>query len=107
MAQEAIPAILEERLPLPELLSFCGRHPAIQFLWVFGSVLNDWRADSDVDFLVRCHSGQEPDWNEWDDMKEELESLLGRKVDLINADWVENPFVKAHIRKTRVLVYGT
>ena len=99
-----IPAILKERLPLDELLDYC-RHP-IKELWVFGSVLGDWRPDSDVDLLVRFWPGEEPELMEIFQMEEELAGLLRRKVDLIQADSVTNPFVRKHIRERRVQVYA-
>ena len=101
-----IPQILQERLPMDELLTYCRSHPIIEGLYVFGSVLNDWRPDSDVDLLVRFPTEHFPDYSIICDMQDELAALVGRKVDLLPTDWVDNPFVKAHIRKTRVLVYG-
>ena len=96
---------LEARLPITELGGFCRRHP-IQELWVFGSVLADWKPESDVDLLVRFLPGESPDLDHFWAMEDELTALIGRKVDFIPADSVENPFVKAHIRKTRVQLYA-
>ncbi len=91
---------------MDELLAYCRSHPIIEGLYVFGSVLNDWRPDSDVDLLVRFPTEHFPDYSIICNMQDELATLVGRKVDLLPTDWVDNPFVKAHIRKTRVLVYG-
>ena len=89
---------------MDKLRDFCTRHP-VQEMWVFGSVLDDWQPDSDVDLLVRFL----PDWDplSFFDMEEELEAMLGRSVDLIEADSVTNPFVRNHIREHRVKIYAT
>jgi len=100
---QELPALLRERLPVEELRSFCLRHP-IQEMWVFGSVLDDWRPDSDVDLLVRFLPDQDIFLTL--DLEEELEQMLGRKVDLVEADSVTNPFIRKHIREHRVLIYG-
>ncbi|MBX3167633.1 MAG: nucleotidyltransferase domain-containing protein [Candidatus Eremiobacteraeota bacterium] len=86
-----IPPILQERLPMDELLAYCRRHPVIEGLYVFGSVLNDWRPDSDVDLLVRFPAERFPDYSDICDMRDELAALIGREVDLIPTDWVDNP----------------
>ena len=80
----AQPSNLKVRLPLPQIEDFCRRWH-IARLEVFGSALrNDFRPDSDVD-LVATYA---PDarWSLLDRsrMKLELESLLGRDVDLLN-----------------------
>ena len=73
-------------------------------MWVFGSVLDDWRPDSDVDLLVRFQPGLDPFLRF--DLEQELEQMLGREVDLIDADSVTNPFVRKHIREHRVQIYA-
>lgn len=100
---QELPALLRERLPVEELRKFCLRHP-IQEMWVFGSVLDDWRPDSDVDLLVRFFPDQDVFLRF--DLEEELEQMLGRKVDLVEADSVANPFVRQHIRDHRVKIYA-
>ncbi|MBT9587823.1 nucleotidyltransferase domain-containing protein [bacterium] len=100
---QELPALLRERLPVEELRNFCLRHP-IQEMWVFGSVLENWRPDSDVDLLVRFLPNQDVFLRF--DLEEELERMLGRKVDLVEADSVSNPFVRKHIREHRVQIYA-
>lgn len=98
-----LPQLLLERLPIEKLRQFCELQP-IQEMWVFGSVLDDWRPDSDVDLLVRFLPGQDVFLKF--DLEEELEKMLGRKVDLVEADSVTNPFIRNHIRKHRVQIYA-
>ncbi len=61
---------------------FC-RKWRIRELSVFGSILrDDFRADSDVDFLATFEEVEA--WEPFDlaDMEQELSELLGRRVDL-------------------------
>ncbi len=81
--------------------AFCHRWGVAE-LAVFGSVLrNDFRDESDVDVLVAFDDAARPSL--WDvmEMREELASLLGRDVDLL-----ERPVVKRsrnYIRRARIL----
>lgn len=101
-----IPPLLQSRLPISELASFCHRN-GVQEFWAFGSVLgDDWRPDSDVDLLVRFLPDRDPDWDKFFALQEELAALVGREVDLIEASSVTNPFVRKHIREHRVLIYA-
>ena len=75
---------LKMPLPIQQIAAFCRRWK-IARLEVFGSVLRaDFRADSDVDLLATY--APEAHWSLLDRvrMKLELESLLGRQVDLLN-----------------------
>ena len=71
-------------LPMDKIADFCRRWK-IARLEVFGSVLrNDFRPDSDVDFVASYVP--EAHWSLLDrvHMKHELEDMLGRGVDLLN-----------------------
>jgi uncharacterized protein len=76
-------------LPLKEIEDFCRRWEIVE-LSVFGSVLReDFRPDSDLDFLVRF--APHARWSLFDHMAMELElvDLLGREVDLVTRTSVE------------------
>jgi hypothetical protein len=65
------------------IASFCDRWKIVEFA-LFGSILrDDFRPDSDVDVLVSF--APDAKWSLWDviKMKEELEILFGREVDLV------------------------
>lgn len=96
---------LQQRIPLDDLLAWCRRAP-IKKLWVFGSVLGDWKPESDVDLLVEFVPGQEPDLFGRLDMQDDLEALLGRRVDLVPAAAVTNPFRRHSIWKSRREIYA-
>lgn len=74
----------------------CEKH-RVRRLRVFGSVLTD-RFDpehSDVDFLVDFLPGNDNLFHDYFDLKDELERILGREVDLVDASAVRNPYFKA------------
>ena len=68
-------------IPLSEVGEFCRRHH-IRRLSLFGSVIReDFGPESDVDVLVQFEDGKAPGW-EFFTMQDELEEILGHKVDL-------------------------
>ncbi len=76
------------------LAALCQRW-GIARLECFGSVLrDDFRPDSDIDLLVTFAPGVQPGF-EFFDLKDELERLFGRRVDLLSRKAVEasrNPY---------------
>lgn len=93
--------------PEDEIADFCHRWKITEFA-LFGSVLrDDFRPDSDIDVLVTFAPGAT--WSLFDhvDMEDELETILGRKVDLVSRRGIErsrNPFRKrAILESARVL----
>ena len=102
-----IPLIESKR---PEIAELCRRFH-VRKLEIFGSAARGTDFDpkrSDVDFLVefdRTH----PDatsFAKYLDFKESLEALLGRSVDLVNPNTIENPYLRAAIDRSRQAVYG-
>lgn len=74
----------------------CRQHGVERFR-IFGSVLTD-RFDpqtSDVDFLVTFQPGRENVFDDYFDLKFELERIVGRGVDLVMERSVKNPFFRA------------
>ena len=93
-----------------QLAGFCRRWRISEFA-LFGSVLrDDFDADSDLDVLVTF--APDADWSLWDhvQMEHELESLLGRSVDLLTRRSVEqshNWLRRQEILSTAEVVYET
>lgn len=76
-------------LPEEDLAAFCQRWK-VRELALFGSILrDDFGPDSDVDLLVSFEPSA--DWSLLDHVKmeKELETLLGREVDLVSRRAVE------------------
>lgn len=88
-------------LPQEKIEAFC-RKWKIKELALFGSVLrDDFRPDSDVDFLVTFE--EEAHWSFFDmvDIQDELKEILGREVDLVERRAVERS--ENYIRRRHIL----
>jgi len=72
--------------------AFCKKWKITE-LSLFGSVIrDDFRPDSDVDVLVRFSKDSHWSLSEYIHAEEELAKILGRKVDLVEREAVEeNP----------------
>ncbi|MRS11725.1 MAG: helix-turn-helix domain-containing protein [Actinobacteria bacterium] len=90
-----------------EITAACARH-SVSRLDVFGSALReDFTSDSDIDFLVEFlpvpQSGfDHPYWA----FAEELEAILGRRVDLVMVSAVTNPYLADELDASKVSVYA-
>ena len=84
--------------------AFC-RKWGIAELALFGSVLTtEFTPNSDVDFLAVFREPQ-PDWGpwmcRWPEMEDELSTIVGRKVDLVEKKAVEKS--ENYIRRRHIL----
>lgn len=76
-------------LPQQQIREFCDRWQITE-LSLFGSVLrDDFRPDSDIDILVAFAPIANWGLLEHVQMQQELEALLGRRVDLISKRAIE------------------
>ena len=82
---------------------FC-RKWKIRELSVFGSILrDDFRPESDIDFLVEFEKDAEWDLFDRMDMEDELAQIVGREIDLVSKSAIEasrNRFYKKEILGT-------
>ena len=63
---------------------------------------------SDVDFLVELPAQDaEAYLDTWFDLKEELEKITGRKVDLITPEMLTNPYLKKRVLESRECIYAS
>jgi predicted nucleotidyltransferase len=84
-----------------------SRRWRVKELSLFGSVLReDFGPESDVDVLVSFEPGAP--WTLWDlsRMREELEGIFGREVDLVEQEGLKNPFRRRAILTTKRLIYA-
>lgn len=81
---------------------------AIKRLELIGSAARDDfnLASSDIDVLIEFE-GTHDLFQRYFECKRRLEALFGRKVDVVQAKAVKNPYVRQTIERDRVLVYGT
>lgn len=70
-------------LPIEQIQNFCDRWQITEFA-LFGSVLrDDFHPDSDIDVLVTFAPEAKRGLSETLQMKDELQTIFGRKVDFI------------------------
>ncbi len=85
---------------------FCRKWQIAEFSF-FGSVLrDDFGPESDIDVLISLAPTAEWDLFDWMDMRRELETLLGRPVDLVEKATLRNPYRRAEILSGSELVYA-
>ena len=75
-------------------------------LSLFGSVLReDFSPDSDIDVLLTFDPAA--NWSLFDlmDLQENLQQILGRKVDLVEQKAIRNPYRRESIMATRKIIY--
>ena len=93
-----------------ELIELCRQYDVAR-LEVFGSAARGTDFDpqtSDADFLVEFEP--ESDLSPFDqffDFPEALKTALGRRVDLVEAATINNPYFRAAINKSRELVHAS
>ncbi len=104
--QEPLPMLTVGNISVPyeAVADFCRRH-RIRELSLFGSVLRDDFTDqSDVDVLIEPGPGHERTLNEVLTMKEDLEAMFGRRVDLVYADLL-NKYIRDEVLGMRKVIY--
>lgn len=86
--------------------TLCEKHKVAK-LYAFGSVLTSaFNDESDVDFLVEFHIQDIDKYvTNFFSLKEELETLFNREVDLIEYRSISNPYFKEEIDETKSLLY--
>jgi uncharacterized protein len=99
---------MHARIPIDHdrIAEFCRRWQITEFS-LFGSVLrDDFRVDSDIDVLVTFTS--EAPWSLLDliAMREELQELFGREVDLVEKEGLRNPFRRQAILRQKEVIYA-
>ncbi|MEA3350175.1 MAG: nucleotidyltransferase family protein [Chloroflexota bacterium] len=103
--------MLTTQIPLPkkEIAAFCRRWMVVEFA-LFGSTLrDDFSPNSDIDALVDFSSRSEWSLFEHIQMKQELKTLFGRKVDLITQRALEqsrNDLLRTEILESARVIYS-
>lgn len=93
-------------IPRLRLADFCRRWKVTE-LALFGSVLReDFGPGSDVDVLVTFAADALCGIDEWVAMRDELEAIYGRGVDLVSKRAVRNPFRRHEILTTRRIIHA-
>lgn len=96
-------------LPYEQIAEFCRKWNVSEFA-LFGSVLrDDFRPDSDVDVLLTWADDARISLFDYGPMKDELEAIFGRRVDLVSKRGIEqstNWIRRKAILESAHVVYG-
>ena len=92
---------------LNALNQLCKEHK-VKELYIFGSILTQrFNKASDVDFLVQFENIDVLDYfDNYMDLKEKLEILFARQVDLLENQAIRNPVFRKVLDRDKKLVYG-
>ncbi len=79
----------------------------VKSLFAFGSITKGTMDDkSDIDLLVDIDISDPYEYTDtYFSLKEQLQELLGKNIDLLESRALHNRFLKDEIDKTKVLVY--
>ena len=99
--------IIEQNIQ--KIIELCRLH-RVKTLSVFGSILTEWfNEDSDIGLLVSFDSTDHEKWDyvgNFFDFQDALETLFGRRVDLVVDDGLKNRFFINYVNLTKQLIYG-
>ena len=92
---------------LPHIRELCRKHQVAR-LDVFGSAVSQkFGPESDFDFLVFFHRDEETNaFHQYFDLKEGLEELLQRPVDLVCGNSIRNTVFKKQVEASKVSLYA-
>lgn len=90
-----------------QIKQVCKKYKVKKFS-VFGSVLTEkFSTDSDIDFVVDFSENDPIKYTDlYFQLKDKLEQILNRPVDLIEERGIKNSFFKKEIDKSKVVIYG-
>ncbi len=89
-----------------QIVNFCQKWRVKEFS-VFGSFLrDDFNESSDVDVLLTFFQEAHHSLFDLVEMQEELKTIFGREVDLIEKEGLRNPIRRKAILKNREVVYA-
>ena len=90
----------------PEIARICRSLP-VKRLGLFGSALSrNFSNDSDIDVLVIFDSDENIDlFDKYFELKERLEDMFKRQVDLVVDRKFKNPVLRESIDRTRTIIY--
>ena len=92
---------------IQQIIALCKKYK-VKRLYAFGSILTPkFNDQSDIDLAVDFNDQEIPDMFEhFFDFIYELETLLGRKVDLVDQSAIRNSYFQKELNSTKKLIYG-
>ena len=92
---------------IDRIILLCKKHK-VTALSVFGSVLTEkFNDESDIDMLVDFDTMPIEEYvDNYFNLSDELNKLLGRDIDLIEDKAIRNPVFRDNVNRTKVQIYG-
>lgn len=91
---------------LPEVTAACRRHRVAR-LDVFGSAARRTHGAADLDFLVEFEDLPEDGYADaYFGLLADLEAIFARRIDLVMASAVQNPYVRETIEGSRIPLHA-
>ena len=92
---------------IEKIKALCSKHK-VSRLFVFGSVLTErYNQSSDIDFVVDFSDVDIYNYaDNYFDLKNSLENLLNRQIDLLEEKAINNPYLRKSIDSSKQLIYG-
>ena len=92
---------------IQQIIALCKKYK-VKRLYAFGSILTPkFNDQSDIDLAVDFNDQEIPDMFEhFFDFIYELETFLGRKVDLVDQSAIRNSYFQKELNSTKKLIYG-
>jgi uncharacterized protein len=89
-----------------EIFALCEKHE-VKELYLFGSILTDKFDDSsDIDLLIQFNQIDLTKYfDNYMDLKENLEEILKRPVDLVENQAIKNPIFRKVVDREKKLLY--
>lgn len=94
-------------VPLDSIQTLCEKHH-VEKLYLFGSAAKGTMTEgSDVDLLVKFKEMKTSEYFEnFLVLKNELQGVFGRKIDLVELQTLKNPVLIDSINQSKELIYG-
>ncbi|MCF1751704.1 nucleotidyltransferase family protein [Mariniradius sediminis] len=94
-------------IPLDSIQTLCDKHH-VEKLYLFGSAAKGTMTEgSDVDLLVKFKEMKTTEYFEnFLVLKNELQGVFGRKIDLVELQTLKNPVLIDSINQSKELIYG-
>lgn len=94
-------------IPLDSIQILCEKHQ-VEKLYLFGSAAKGTMTEgSDVDLLVKFKEMKTSEYFEnFLVLKNELQGVFGRKIDLVELQTLKNPVLIESINQSKELIYG-
>ncbi|MGE0079647.1 MAG: nucleotidyltransferase family protein [Bacteroidales bacterium] len=91
---------------IDRIFELCERHK-VKELYLFGSILTEkFHDSSDIDMLVQFYQIDLIDYfDNYMDLKENLEKLFKRPVDLVENQAIKNPIFRRVVDREKQLIY--